>query len=67
MQTLVVTTQEEIDALPERFDEFTRIEVRSARWIVIKRARENSHVVARENSHVVARENSKENAAEAFI
>ena len=59
MKTIVVRSQEEFDALPERFDEFMYIHIKNANgWIVVKRAWENSNVVARENSNVEAWENS---------
>jgi len=58
MKIIIIKTQKEFDALPEMFEEYTRIEIRVAIRITINKAWGNSHVVARENSHVVARENS---------
>lgn len=56
MNVIVIKTQAEIDALPDRFDTYTRIEIRSSvgERISIKKSRENSSVVAWENSSVVA-------------
>src|SRR3990167_7989713 len=58
MKTIIVKTQVEIDDLPEKFNEFTFIEIRASQRITVYKARENSSVVARGNSSVVARENS---------
>jgi hypothetical protein len=74
MKTIVIKTQEELDLLPLKFDEYTVIEIRSTSNICVKQARENSRVeargnsrveawgnsrvIARENSRVIARENS---------
>jgi hypothetical protein len=61
MKEIIVTTQKELDALPPKFDEYTRIIIKGGTWndrIYIKLARGNSSVVARGNSSVVARENS---------
>jgi hypothetical protein len=61
MKEITITTQAEMDALPAKFDEMTRVFIKGGTIcdrIVIRVARENSSVVARENSSVVARENS---------
>ena len=58
VKTIVVTNQSELDSLPERFDNYTKIEIKASVRIIVQRARGNSSVVARENSSVVARENS---------
>ena len=58
MKIIVVTTQKEFDDLPEKFSQYTRIEIRASSRIVVKKARENSSVVARESSSVEAWENS---------
>jgi len=60
MKIIDITTQEEFDALPDVFDEYTQINIRSKAnvWITVNKARESSHVVARESSHVVARGSS---------
>ena len=55
---IIIRTQEEMDALPKNFEEFTVIEIRSSEVVYVRMARENSHVEAWENSRVVARENS---------
>ena len=60
MNTIVVKSQAEFDALPKAFDEYTVIEIRAAPdfRLIVSGARENSSVVARENSSVAAWENS---------
>ncbi len=59
MARIIVKTQAEIDALPDRFEEYTVIEIHSAGTrIYVNKARGNSSVEARGNSSVVARENS---------
>ena len=62
MKTIIVRTQAELDALPDRFDEYTVIEIRSKpedRYIQVTKAWESSRVVARDSSRVVARESSR--------
>ena len=69
MKTIIVKTQAELDALPDKFDEYTVIEIRSATdtWIKVTTARESSQVEAWESSRVeawgssqvVARESSR--------
>jgi hypothetical protein len=59
MKTIVIATQAEFDALPDKFSEYTCIEIRSTTSrIIVSKARENSSVVAWENSSVVAWGNS---------
>ena len=60
MKTIIVRTQAELDKLPNSFDEYTIIEIRSEpnTRLIVNKARESSHVVARESSHVVARGSS---------
>jgi hypothetical protein len=67
MKTIRIKNQKEWDALPEKFEEFTKINIYCGeKTVVIKGHGENSSVVARENSSVdawgnssvVARENS---------
>ena len=60
MKEIIVTNQDEIDALPASFDEYTRIIIKSTTTsrLVVREARENSSVEARENSSVEAWENS---------
>jgi hypothetical protein len=60
MKIINITTQEEFDALPDAFDEYTQINIRSKAnvWITVNKAWESSHVVARESSHVEAWESS---------
>jgi alpha-tubulin suppressor-like RCC1 family protein len=55
---ITVTTQAELDALPDKFDECTWIYIKSTQKIIVRKARENSSVVAWGNSSVEARENS---------
>ena len=57
MKTIIIKSQKEFDALPEKFDQYTSIQIENCRCIVNK-MRENSSVVARGNSSVVARGNS---------
>jgi len=69
MNTIIIKTQDELDQLPEKFNQYTIIEIRLEKNIVISvnKAWGNSSVVARENSsveawgnsRVVARENSQ--------
>ena len=61
MATIVIKTQAELDALPDSFAEYTRIEIHGGtRYdrIAVKKKWENSSVEARGNSSVVAWENS---------
>ena len=64
MKTIVIKTQEELDALPISLKEDTVIEIRAQDTIVIRVAWENSRVVAWENSRVEAWENSRVEARE---
>src|SRR3990167_3545017 len=64
MKTIIVKTQVEIDDLPEKFNEFTFIEIRASQRITVYKARENSRVEAWGNSSVVARGNSSVEARE---
>ena len=59
VKEIVVTTQSELDALPKKFDEYTRIIIKdtAGKWLSVV-ARGNSSVVAWENSSVVAWGNS---------
>src|SRR5258708_6162239 len=54
MKEIVVKTQAEFDALPEAFEESTRIFIKSkaGEWITVREAWENSSVEAWENSVV---------------
>ncbi len=59
MKEIIITTQVELDVLPDHFDEYTRILIKSTTSsLVVIKARGNSSVEARGNSSVVARENS---------
>ena len=66
VKTIVIKTQAELDALPDSFEEFTVIEIRSSPDILIsvKKAWESSRVVAWGSSSVVARESSRVEAGE---
>jgi len=57
MTHIVITTQADFDALPDRFEAYTIIEIR-AKSIVISGRRDNSSIEARDNSSVRARDNS---------
>ena len=61
MKEITVTTQAELDALPVKFEEYTRIYIRGGNCydrIVVREARENSSVEAWGNSSVMAMGNS---------
>jgi len=55
---ITVTTQAELDALPDKFEEWTRIYIKSETRIIVHKARGNSSVEARGNSSVEAWGNS---------
>jgi hypothetical protein len=55
MNEIIVRSQKEWNALPEKFEQETLIKiVESTEWIYLNEARGNSRVVARENSNVEA-------------
>ena len=59
MKEIIVSSQVDFDALPNSFDEYTRILIKNTTSkLVVKISRENSSVVAWENSSVEARGNS---------
>ncbi len=61
MQTIIVKTQAELDALPASFPEYTVIEIRGGTQydrIAVTKTWESSHVEAWGSSHVVARGSS---------
>jgi hypothetical protein len=58
MKTIVIKNQQELDNLPESFNERTAIEIRSSKTIEIRRAYDNSTVRAYDNSTVTAYSNS---------
>lgn len=58
METITIQTQAEMDALPASFETFTRIDIESTEWIIVREARCNSSVVAWGNSSVVAHDSS---------
>ena len=67
MAVIIVKTQEELDALPAKFEEYTRIEIHGGTQcnrIIVRALRENSSVVARGNSSVEAWGNSSVEARE---
>ena len=65
MNEIIVRSQKEWNALPEKFEQETLIKiVESTKWIYLNEARENSRVEARENSRVVAWGNSRVEARE---
>jgi hypothetical protein len=54
IKSIIIRTQEELDALPAKFDEFTTIEIRGGTDtdpIIIRMNRENSRAVLYGNSH----------------
>jgi hypothetical protein len=59
MKEIYITNQKEFDALPEKFDEYTRIYLKDTDgWIIVSVAKGNSSVEAWENSSVEAWGNS---------
>jgi hypothetical protein len=60
MKIIVIKKQADFDALPEKFDTFTRIEIRSEQVIKVKKSYDNSNVRAYENSMVVAYDHSNQ-------
>jgi len=58
MKTIIIKTQKEFDDLPDKFDEYTIIEIRASERITITKKRGNSRAELRENSSAVLRENS---------
>ena len=58
MNTIIVTNQQELDALPSKFETYTTIEIRSSTTVVVLEALGNSSVEARGNSSVEAWDNS---------
>lgn len=61
MDRVIVRSQSDLDTLPERFEQYTVIEIRvpERTRISITKAWDNSSVVAWDNSSVVARSNSR--------
>src|SRR3972149_3550563 len=51
---IIIKTQSEFDALPDRFEQYTRIIIENNSERINIRIRENASVVARENASVVA-------------
>jgi hypothetical protein len=58
MNVIVVKSQKELDELPEKFEQFTTIEIRSDDNIMVNRCWGNSSVKAWDNSSVEAWDNS---------
>jgi hypothetical protein len=58
MRVIEITTQNELDCLPERFEEYTRIIIKSEKRLIVRKAWGNSSVEAWENSSVEAWGNS---------
>ena len=60
MKEIIITSQAELDELPDRFDDYTVIKINSPDRLLlsVRKARENSSVEAWGNSSVVARGNS---------
>ena len=58
MEKVVVKTQKELDSLPQKFDNFTVIEIRSTTTITIKNSRGNSRAELWDNSRAVLWGNS---------
>jgi hypothetical protein len=67
MKTIIIKNQAELDVLPDAFEEFTTIEIRTENRVAVRKHRENSRirvlgrgwVGARGDSRVEARENSQ--------
>ena len=66
MKIIIIKTQSDLDSLPDKFEEFTRIQIEATAGVTIRirKAWGNSSVVALENSSVVAWENSSVEARE---
>ena len=60
MKTIIVKTQKELDELPDSFNEFTRIAIKSEMDVGIQvyRTPKNSRIDLRDNSSAVLRDNS---------
>jgi hypothetical protein len=58
MPIIKITSQAELDALQDQFEQWTEIQIVSAKPTIVRRTPKNSSVVAWENSSVVARGNS---------
>ncbi len=59
MKTIIIKTQNDIDSLPDSFQEFTVIEIRSESEIVIRKNYGNSQVRAYDSSQVRAYDSSQ--------
>jgi hypothetical protein len=61
MKTIIVKTQSDLDSLPQKFDEYTVIEIRSdpGTWLKVTKARGSSRVEARGSSQVEAWDSSR--------
>jgi hypothetical protein len=58
MKTIVIKTQEELDKLPDKFDDYAVIEIRSSGLIIVEKTSGNSRIEAWDNSRVKACGNS---------
>lgn len=58
MKEIIVTTQAELDALPESFPEYTQIIIKAKERLCLRKALGNSRAELWENSSAVLRENS---------
>ena len=58
MKTIIVTSQDEFDSLPESFDVYTVIKIQNTKSRIIVTYKKNSSVVAWDNSSVEAWDNS---------
>jgi hypothetical protein len=67
MKTIIIKTQKEFDELPDSFEEFTRIEIRSSEAITIKNNKLNSVVTAYNSSKVTAYNSSTVTACNSSI
>ncbi len=58
MNTIIIKSQQEMDALPEKFETPTLIEIRTTEQVVIYKKIDNSLFIAHGKSSVIARNNS---------
>ena len=61
MATITITTQAELDALPNSFTEYTRIQIKNdpnLGSILVNKEYDSAHVVAQDSAHVVAQDSA---------
>ena len=63
LREIIIKTQDDLDALPNAFEEYTTIKICATEIITIRETRDNSHVEALGNSRVEALGNSRVEAS----